>query len=620
MLCTISIQNAIALENYDMAPVTVSSSRIPTTLSDSVNNITIISREQIESSQSPNVLELLRNDAGLHVTKASRGSAGSVLIRNGDPNQVLILIDGVKVNDTTNNRGGSYDLSRLNTDAVERIEIVKGTLSSIYGSAALSGVINIVTKTTPSKANVSAKIGTGSDDYYEASGQFQTRQDDLNLSLNVSYVDDGANNDNSETGSSYIGHNRHLAVSWPMSPGLVVKLFGQHQRTKESAFPDLSGGEQYAVFRQLEDKQSNEKLLGVSVLQNYKAWRHNMTASWFRHDEESESPGIDSQFGHTIVDSKLNRMHMVWNSTKKISKHISANAGLDYEKESAVTYSKQNIPFVGTVEERYLPERHNTGVFTEFRWSDVLAQFKLGARIDYPQRFRRVFSPDVGFSLGNKTKLSFKYAKGFKVPSFYALYTPLVGNDQLRPERSQFAEIRLEHARQGLVAGISTFKYRYNDLIDFDSTTFSLVNRSSVTSQGVELTLTIKPEAIKGNYNEWYITSHANYTDTDVAESGEELLQRPRKRAGLQFNYLISPQVKSHVSWLYVGKTKDFSYATGNVELDAYNTMDLSLDWNVVRNLNVLLSIDNLLDDNYEETVGNENRGRFIRLSVKWSE
>ena len=127
-----------------LEPVIVTATVAPTPLDQTTAPVTIISREQIAAQQATSVTELLRQVPGVHIDQAgARGGISSVYVRGSDPNFTVVLIDGVKVNDPTNSRGGSFDFSTLSTDNIERIEIVRGPLSAVYGSGALSGVINI---------------------------------------------------------------------------------------------------------------------------------------------------------------------------------------------------------------------------------------------------------------------------------------------------------------------------------------------------------------------------------------------------------------------------------------------------------------------------------------------
>ena len=124
--------------------VTVTGSRLGTA---GAGTASVIGPSRIETLHKPDLPELLASVAGLHTNQpGGRGSVGEIILRGGEPNFTTVLVDGVQVNDPTNTRGGSFDLSTLALEEIERIEILRGPISSIYGSDALSGLINIVTR------------------------------------------------------------------------------------------------------------------------------------------------------------------------------------------------------------------------------------------------------------------------------------------------------------------------------------------------------------------------------------------------------------------------------------------------------------------------------------------
>src|SRR5262245_11887033 len=152
-----------------MEPVVVTATVAPTPLGRTTAPVTVISREQIAAQQVESVTELLRQVPGVHIDQAgARGSVSSVYTRGSDPNFTAVLIDGIKVNDPTNSRGGSFDFSTLSTDNIERIEIVRGPLSAVYGSDALGGVINIITRRGAGAPSASAEMAAGRFDHYRA--------------------------------------------------------------------------------------------------------------------------------------------------------------------------------------------------------------------------------------------------------------------------------------------------------------------------------------------------------------------------------------------------------------------------------------------------------------------
>ena len=150
-----------------MRELVVSASQIPTRLQDTPVNATIITRAEIEARQPVDVVDLLRQVGGAHIVQpGGPGGVSSIYIRAGEANFAVVLIDGVKVNDPTNSRGGSYDFSTLDIAAIERIEIVRGPLSTVYGSDAMGGAINIITREGTAETQVGLHGAVGRFDYY----------------------------------------------------------------------------------------------------------------------------------------------------------------------------------------------------------------------------------------------------------------------------------------------------------------------------------------------------------------------------------------------------------------------------------------------------------------------
>ena len=132
------------------APVIVTGSRVATRLEDLAANVTVLDREYFDVEKPARLADVLRRVAGIHVDSVGgRGGTGSLYMRGADPNYTLVLVDGVRVNDPTNARGGSFDFSTLDIADVERVEIARGPYSAVYGGDALGGVINIVTRRAP---------------------------------------------------------------------------------------------------------------------------------------------------------------------------------------------------------------------------------------------------------------------------------------------------------------------------------------------------------------------------------------------------------------------------------------------------------------------------------------
>src|SRR4051794_35777443 len=153
--------------------IVVTGSRVATPADDIAANVTVLRREDFEVEKPTRLSDLLRRVAGIHIDQVGgRGGTGSLYLRGADPNYTLVLIDGVRVNDPTNARGGSFDFAALDVADVERVEIARGPYSAVYGGDALAGVINIVTRHAP-REKTTASLDA-------MAGAYDTREISLN--------------------------------------------------------------------------------------------------------------------------------------------------------------------------------------------------------------------------------------------------------------------------------------------------------------------------------------------------------------------------------------------------------------------------------------------------------
>src|SRR5262245_7870118 len=191
--CFFTMKQASKLAAQDtLPPVVVSASRIPSPLAETLPSTTVISRTEIEAKQPISVTELLRSVPGLHIDQnGGRGGVASVYTRGADPNFTLVLIDGIQMNDPLNSRGGSFNFSDLDIAGIERIEIVRGPLASVYGSSAMGGVINILTRRGSGAPQGSMEINGGRFGYGRTGLSAAGATEKFDYALSSAYLSDG---------------------------------------------------------------------------------------------------------------------------------------------------------------------------------------------------------------------------------------------------------------------------------------------------------------------------------------------------------------------------------------------------------------------------------------------
>ena len=581
-----------------------------------VNGLTtVITREMIESRADENVIDLLRGQSGVHVAQAGgRGGIASVQLRGGDPNFTLVLVDGVKVNDPTNARGGSFDFSALPLAQVERIEIIRGAQSSVYGSDGLGGVVSISTR-EPSTAGGSLDVALGESGFRRTSVSLSSALTDTSQ-----FIVTAASEDDGEMPVGNAFSNDSLSVAYSLDDGeaLSLSVQGLFSSTESQAFPDDSGGERLSVLRDLGDRETDQRALSASARYQYSEQLHlNVLVGSNKHEEVSTSPavapGVRDGVPASTIDSELERDNMALHGVFDWSDDTQALVGLDYLREDGELIGEIEL-FPGfTLPQDFALDRTTTGFFSELvhRPTERFA-VNMSLRIDKADGFKEQMTGRLGVEYRSGTARFFLSAgEGFKLPSFYALGHALVGNADLEPETSQNVEAGVEWQSEARQISISAFRSDYKNLINFDPAIFRLVNENDVRSEGVEFTAGFNPTKSSS------IALNATYIDV-VVEGGGTLLQRPDWRFGLNAKWQLAEGWSASADWIHVGDLLDSSVPTGLETVSAYNRLDVGISWRPSPAWRAYLAVDNALNKSFETAIGFPGIERRLRLGATY--
>ncbi len=586
------------------------------------NSMTVLDHQDIEARNPSGVVDLLRDVPGLHVNQAGAGGVTQVFMRSSEPNFTVFLIDGIKVNDLNNTRGGSFDLAALNLADIERVEIVRGPQSSIYGSDGLAGAINFISRVGGERLSANVAVEGGGDDYRRGTVQAGGPADRLfgdgaRFSLQATHRDDGE----AVSGSTYEADTVSGRLRLTPAPAVVANLYARHAGTDSSSFPEQSGGPKLAVLRTLDQAEADEYNLGADLDWALDAaWSLQATASLYDRSDEYASPGISpgDQIPPNGAANDLERYNAALRATVRSGSRLVATFGGDFQRESGDSEGYVDFAPDMRVPNSFALDRNIVGVFAEGRYllgDQLILQGSI--RHDEPDKVSGETTGKVGtvYTLGNgTTRLRLNWGSGFKLPSFFALGSPLVGEPTLKPETSRSLEAGVTQAFLGGAAEVSAtvFDNDYKDLIDFNPDTFKNVNRDTVTIQGVEFE------------GQWAVSStlklraQATWTDIDVKHSDRQLLQRPDWRGSAGLCFTPTDRWLLDLNWLYIGETLDSSIPTGILELNRWNRVDVNASWAATPRLKVPLAVDNLLDSHYEEAVGFPAAGIRPRLGVRY--
>ncbi len=585
--------------------------------------VTMIDRRQILDSGATTVGELLRQVAGVFVTSTTRGGSTTAQLRGGDPNFTFVLLDGVPLNDPTGRQGGAYNLEALAVGSIERIEVVRGPLSSFYGSSGLGGAINIVTRSGAVAAGKEQIEST----FEVASGEGSQR---LFAASVAGPAGDGASY---FVGLSAQRQSQLIAEESFEGADLLANLrfaLGDHSSLKISAryadwqgtdYPESSGGPLLGSG-ELRDSDNSELTLGVRWLKRGRRDRqHRISASLHRHRLDRTSPSIGLLVPASREATRYSRSRLAWALSLPPTATRQVTVGLEVEREEAHTRGLLFLPpfLGGDAMSDYRAERTTPGLFAEVISHHAGFDIEAGLRIDGPWDQAVEFSPRLALSYRLKhgsTRLSASVARAFKLPSFFALASPpqLGGNPDLEPERVLSADLGLAQPFAGGEVRLRLFWNRYRDLVDFDFDLFTHLNRSRVGAQGIEAESSWQPS------QKWIVRADVTYQEVEDLDSGERLLDRPRFHGGAQLSFHPTTRLRLQAELRSVASRLDRQIPVPSRSRAAgYRTMALSGSWRATSQWKVHGRLDNAADQEYETLIGFPGAGRTFRLAIRWA-
>lgn len=606
--------NSVA-STTQLETVTVMGTRISVDKNPVNGLTTVITREMIELREDENVIDLLRGQSGVHVAQAGgRGGVASVQLRGGDPNFTLVLVDGVKVNDPTNARGGSFDFSALPLAQVERIEIIRGAQSSVYGSDGLGGVVAISTRES-SSAGGSVDVALGESGFRRTSVSLSYALTDARqINVTAASEDDG----DMPAGNAFSSDSLTVAYSLNDGQALSLSVRGLFSSTESEGFPDDSGGQRLSVLRELGDRETNQRAISASArYQHSEQLQLNVLVGSNQHEEMSSSPavvaGVRDGVPASTIDSELERENMALHGVFDWSDETQASVGVDYLREDGELIGEIEL-FPGfSLPQDFALDRTTTGFFSEVvhRPTERFA-VNVSLRIDKADGFKEQVTGRLGVEYRSGAARFFLSAgEGFKLPSFYALGHALVGNADLKPETSHSMEAGVEWQSEARQISISAFRSDYKNLINFDPAIFRLVNENDVKSEGIEFTAGFNPTKSSS------IALNATYVDV-VVEGGGALLQRPDWRFGLNAKWQLAEGWSASADWIHVGDLLDSSVPTGLETVTAYDRLDVGISWRPSPAWRAYLAVDNALNKSFETAIGFPGIERRLRLGATY--
>lgn len=608
-------------------PLVITATASPTTLSQAPAAVTVITREQIAQQQANRLSTILQQIPGVFVDEmGGRGGLSSIYLRGGDPNFTVVMIDGIPINDPSNQRGGSVNLATLTPERIERIEVVRGPVSVTYGSDAMAGAINIITRKGQTDPHYQATIEGGQFGYGRGVAQAQGAIDDVLYSGSVAFT----RNDAQVEGDRFQGLTTGGSLGWSNHSSVNLQLTGQFSQSDIRAFPEGSGGSRLSVLRTTEQRKAHESLVGFTLNhQLTPTLEQQLSANVFYRKEDVNNPGVMNtgmtfQNPPTVFTTHFSRYRLLWAMHHTLTTDVKLSGGVQLFHEDGERTGIQSLTALGfPADQRNDFEQARTTLagFMESVWSPLsFTTITSSLRIDNPQGFSAEVTPRVAITVQvlPTTSIRGSYSEGFKLPSFNALSDPLTGNRLLVPETSQGWDFNLHHELfpNKVQLDVTYFYNRFSNVIDLDPRLasqfiFTLVNLSTVVTNGVEIEVTTTPLPwiqVKGFFT---------YLNTDIPGSDGLLRNRPNTSGGLIVSLQPTEQLDIRSQLHTVGQRVDLQIPTTQTTVPGYYRVDLSATLRVDDSWKVFVAGENLTNVQYDEFLGFEAPGVWFRFGLE---
>lgn len=606
--------------------VILTANKYPQKQSETGKVVTVIDRQQLEKSAGKTLNEILNAVAGTTIIGANNnaGTNQTASLRGGSAGNTLILLDGIPVNDPSV-ISNYFDLNFIPMDQVERIEILKGGQSTLYGSDAVSGVINIISKkATKQKFAVSGKLSGGSYHTLQQSLGIAGSAGKANYSLHYAHLGaDGFSTAHDSTGQPGFDNdeiNQHtvsLRGGSRLSSNLSANLFGSYAtyRTGLDASAFTDDRDYTAINRNLQAGLGLHYTHATGATKFTYSYNHSER----RYNDDSLHKG--NPFAYYSRSRYTGRTHFVelYNNWKW--QELELLVGVDYRFNSTGQsyfstgmYGPYTAPSLSADMNQLSP--YASAIFRGGHFS-VETGARWNRHSEYGDNFTFTLNPT--YLVNGKLKLYVNFYSAFKTPTLYQLFDPIAGNPELQPEEALIGEVGVELFHQDAFwSRITGFYRKTTDAIiyTFDPSTFEskYVNVSEQTNYGLEFEAQYRtgPFSFRGNYTYTDGQTTSPYDGTGVPLSKDttyfNLYRVPKHAFNFHAGWQATPKFYLATQVRAVSKREEFIYGNSPATLEDYATIDFYVEYKFEKIMKVFMDLKNITNKEYFDILGFNSR------------
>ena len=574
--------------------VVVTATRDAQRLGSTIQHTSVITEREIRASQAVDLPTLLRREAGLEFTQnGGIGRVGGLFIRGANPNQALILVDGVRINAATT---GGTQIDQLLLDEIDRVEIVRGPGSALYGSDAIGGVVQVFTKRGRGAPAPNATIGFGNEGTQRYGLGYGGNAGPWQFNVSGSYFrTDGFSalvTNASPTANPDNDGYKNLSGS-----AMATYHFNERNRAGFSAYTTQGQSDFDNAFAASRDDLQT----GKSTVSAASVFLHNQfTDLWTSRVTATQGTDLfrDQLNGQQTSFFKTQNRALTWQNGLAIATGQNVTLGaetLAQNVNSTVAYTRDNR----TVNSAF---GGYTGTFGRNTLQGNL-------RYDHYSDFggKTTYLAGYGYQLLDTLRATASYSRGFRAPSFNELYFPNFGNPNLQPEEATQSEVGLQYAVAAQLFRLAAYRTEYENLIGG----FPLQNVNRARVKGLELSYT-------GTVADTNLKASMTFQDPENLDTGQQLVRRAKAFGAFGASRAFGPfSIGGEV--LASGPRYDTDVFTfQRVKVAGYAVVNLFARYNLTPDLHIGLRVDNLFDKEYTLASGFSVQGLLALLSLNY--